>query len=185
MKKYFSIILLLTILGSYSQKLDSLQYKYGHLYYHSYGKGETIIMLSGGPGNHALQLESVALKLSSTYRVILLEQRGTGLSMPKELDSSTINLKGAINDVNLLMAHLKIKKTILFGHSWGGNLALIYASQFPQKIKSLILLAPGYIGMGWPNYRLFVDNMISKLSNEQKEQLLSLSKKGQSNDTSE
>lgn len=159
---------------TFGQQLDSIQYEYGHLYYHTYGKGETIVMLSGGPGNNALQLESVALKLSTKYRVILLEQRGTGMSIPTKLDSTTINLKAAINDVNLLLKHIKLKKTILVGHSYGGSLAMIYASQFPQKVKSVVLIAPGYFGMGWPMYNLCIDNTFSKLGRIEKDRLFEL-----------
>lgn len=104
MKKYISTILFLTFLSTtFGQQLDSIKYEYGRLYYHSYGKGETIVMLSGGPGNNALQLESVALKLSANYRIVLLEQRGAGMSIPTQFDSTTITLKASISDINLLL----------------------------------------------------------------------------------
>ena len=175
MKKYILTILFLGLMSlTFSQQLDSIKYEYGHLYYRTYGKGETIVILSGGPGSNALQEEVVALKLSENYRAILLEQRGTGLSIPTKFDSTTITLNAAIKDINLLLAHLKISKTILLGHSWGGSLAMIYASQFPQKVKSLVLIAPGYFGMGWPMYSLCVDNLMSKLGKQEKERLFEL-----------
>ncbi len=134
MKKFISTIILILVLADvYGQKLDSIAYKYGHLFYHSYGNGETIIMLSGGPGNNALQLESVALKLSQKNRVVLLEQRGTGRSIPSKFDEETINIKSALSDINLLLDHLNLKNAIILGHSYGAELAIIYAFNFPRK----------------------------------------------------
>ena len=144
-KSVLTIILILILTNVYGQKLDSIAYKYGHLFYHSYGNGETIIMLSGGPGNNALQLESVALKLSQKNRVVLLEQRGTGRSIPTKFDKETINIKSALSDINLLLGHLNLKSAIFLGHSYGAELAIIYASQFPEKVKSTILISPGII----------------------------------------
>lgn len=144
MKKFVpTIIFLLVLVNVYGQKLDSIAYAYGHLFYHSYGNGETIILLSGGPGNNAMQLESVALKLSQKNRVVLLEQRGTGRSMPTKFDEETINIKSAVDDINLLLDHLNLKKAIFLGHSYGAELVTIYASQFPEKVKATILISPG------------------------------------------
>jgi proline iminopeptidase len=178
--QFFVTFFLIAYFSTFGQQLDSIKYEYGHLYYHTYGKGETIVMLSGGPGNNALQLESVAVKLSNKYRIILLEQRGTGKSIPTKFDSTTITLKAALNDINLLLKHLKIQKTILLGHSYGGSLALIYASQFPEKTKSLVLIAPGYFGMGWKMQSLCIDNYYTKLSNIEMERVFELNQKGDS-----
>ncbi len=144
MKKIsFSIILLLVFGNIHGQKLDSIAYDYGQLFYHSYGSGEAIIMLSGGPGNNAMQLENVAVKLAQKHRVVLLEQRGTGQSIPTKFDEETINIKSAIDDINQLLDHLNLKSAIFFGHSYGAELAVIYASQFPERVKSTILISPG------------------------------------------
>src|SRR5688500_5040422 len=88
-------------LSSFAQKIDSIKYNNGFLFYHEYGKGETIVLLTGGPGNNCTQLADMATKLSEVSRVILLEQRGTGLSIPHPFDSTTINLQTALSDINL------------------------------------------------------------------------------------
>jgi len=66
---------------SFAQKIDSIKYRNGFLFYHEYGKGETIILLTGGPGNNSSQLADMATKLSAKNRVILFEQRGTDLKI--------------------------------------------------------------------------------------------------------
>ena len=114
-----------------AQKIDSIKYNYGYLYYHEHGVGEPIIILSGGPGGSYLQQEEVAIELGKKYKSILLEQRGTGRSVPNPFDSTTINLQSAIDDLNLLLKHFKLQKAILLGHSWGAMLAMSFAAFYP------------------------------------------------------
>ncbi|SKA46820.1 Pimeloyl-ACP methyl ester carboxylesterase [Chitinophaga eiseniae] len=143
----FSILLALllsaTLLSS-AQTTDSIRTSWGHLYYHLYGKGEPVLVLSGGPGNSCLQQAGVATELGKTHQAILLEQRGTGLSIPVPLDSTTINLKAAVDDVRLLLDHLRLPRVTIYGHSWGAMLAMNFAVTYPQRVKKLVLACPGY-----------------------------------------
>src|SRR5882762_11042304 len=131
-----------------AQKTDSIKYSNGYLYYHEYGKGETVVLLTGGPGNNCSQLADMATKISTNKRVILLEERGTGLSIPEPLDSNTVNLQTAVSDLNLLLDHLGLKEAMICGHSWGATLALYYASAFPERVKTLIIISPSSMLMG-------------------------------------
>jgi len=149
-KNYFSIIVLTTlalVITPYceAQKADSLKYDNGFLYYHEYGSKTLppVIILTGGPGNSYAQLEGLAITLSSKFRSILLEQRGTGRSIPVPFDSTTINLNAVTKDLKTLMDGLKLNKSVVLGHSWGGMLAMNFASEFPNKVSQLVLLAPG------------------------------------------
>ena len=68
------------------------------LYYTSTGKGQRVLMLGPGPGYSVNVIKSWADSPSKHFECILLEQRGTGLSSNVKVDSSTINLKRAVND---------------------------------------------------------------------------------------
>jgi proline iminopeptidase len=140
---FFLLFLSLSCVVLFGQKLDSIKHNHGYLYFHEYGKGEPIVILSGGPGLNCMQQKEVAVELGKKYRAILLEQRGTGLSIPTPHDSTTINLKSAHEDINRLLDHLHIDSATLYGHSWGGMLALSYAVHFPNKINSIILVGTG------------------------------------------
>ncbi len=99
--RYFILFILFFVNSDLTaQKTDSIKYDNGFLYYHDYGQGEPIILLSGGPGNNCSQLSEMATVLAKNYRVILLEQRGTGLSIPIPLDSTTINLTTEVSAAN-------------------------------------------------------------------------------------
>lgn len=126
-----------------AQQLDSLKYQYGNLFFHHFGKGDPLILLSGGPGNDCLMLEETATVLGKYYHVVLPQQRGTGRSIPSKLDSATINIKTAVDDLKRILNHLKFGQAIFVGHSWGGMLAMAFASQHPTMVRSLILIAPG------------------------------------------
>lgn len=128
-----------------AQQTDSIKYEHGFLYFHEYGSKNlpVIIILTGGPGNSYRQLEGLAETMSSKFRCIILEQRGTGKSIPNPLDSTTINIQAATQDVDLLLNYLELDKANILGHSWGGMLAMKFASEYPEKVKKLILVAPG------------------------------------------
>ncbi|GAB3550008.1 alpha/beta fold hydrolase [Spirosoma fluminis] len=126
---------------------DSIVLDNAVLYYHTYGSGTPIVILSGGPGIGAFQESDVAENLSKTYRTVLFEQRGTGRSWTKPLDKTTINLTTAIDDLDRLRARLGVDKLSLYGHSWGSMLASAYTAQYPQRVSALILSGPGEINV--------------------------------------
>lgn len=121
----------------------------GELYYRTYGSGEPIIVLHGGPGlNHSYFLPGMA-ELAKNYQVTFYDQRGSGKSHNFEIISRTITLHHFIEDLEALRKNLGYQKFILVGHSWGGLLAMSYALKYPKNLKSLILIgsiAPHKIG---------------------------------------
>ncbi len=166
--KYILLITTMFVLtNACSQTLDSIKYAYGYLYYHEYGKGEPVILLSGGPGVSCNQEQEVAIELSKNCRAILLEQRGTGISIPQPFDSTTINLKAALSDLNLLLDHLHLKEAIIYGHSWGGTLAMAFATNFPKRVKALILTATGPFKVD-NSGRTLILNMNARLSKSER-----------------
>ncbi len=89
-----------------AQQMDSIPFNGGSLFYHVYGKGKPVVILTGGPGISYQQQEEVAIEVGKRHQAILLEQRGTGRSMPTVLDKETVNLNTAVSDLNLLLDHL-------------------------------------------------------------------------------
>jgi len=57
-------------------------------------RGPDVVVLSGGPGLDVDDMASVAERLQGTYRVVFLEQRGTGRSTFPTLDERTLNWQG-------------------------------------------------------------------------------------------
>lgn len=157
---------------------------HGYLYFHHYGKGETIVFLNGGFINHYSQLEEMAKETGKFYHVILTEQRGTGKSIPTQFDSTTLNMKTAVDDIKLVLESLKLKQAIILGHSWGGVLAMAFASQYPQMVKSVILIGPGPFQKYDSAQQIYNHNLWSRLSESEMKKFDSLSVRiGQRNGT--
>lgn len=110
------------------------------IYYAQHGnsKGPPVIFLHGGPGG-STSLASTAFFDPSFYRVVLLDQRGSGKSEPAaELRENTS--QHLVADIEALRAHLGIEVWhMVFGGSWGSTLALLYSQTHPERVGSLVL----------------------------------------------
>lgn len=99
---------------------------------------ETVILLHGGPGVPD-EMTEVRECLASHMQVITFDQRGTGSDRCRKC---TFSLAEYINDINTIAAFFRLDKFHLFGHSWGGLYAQVYAAEFPGRIASLFLCSP-------------------------------------------
>jgi proline iminopeptidase len=115
------------------------------LYYVRSGSGPRVIFLCGGPGYAAALMNPWLDTLANQFESVLFEQRGTGLSKGARLDSTTVNLRRACQDLENLRVHLGDNLVTLCGYSWGAMLGLAYAGQYPSHVRNLVLLAPGPI----------------------------------------
>ena len=100
---------------------------------------ETVILLHGGPGFPSDLLE-VAAMLQPYYQVVTFHQRGTQKSPCPSKDYS---MEAYISDVDAVAAYFGLQRFHLWGHSWGGLYAQIYADKHPEKLLSLFLCCPG------------------------------------------
>jgi proline iminopeptidase len=99
---------------------------------------ETVILLHGGPGV-PMDFSPVAEHLSCNYQVIAFDQRGTGRSPAK---GATYSLDEYLKDLDAVAGHFHLEKFHLFGHSWGGLYAQIYAEKNPHRLLSMFLSSP-------------------------------------------
>ena len=136
------------------------------LHVQEYGHGKPVIILAGGPGLQPTYMEGVWEGLSSKYRCIVLDQRGTGKSILSSVDSASVNMKKYVEDLEALRKYLKLESLTLMGHSWGGMLAMEYAARLPEKTEKLILLDPG--GPTSKFFAYFGDNIRMRLSDDDK-----------------
>ena len=101
-------------------------------------KAETVILLHGGPGV-PMDFSPIAEQLSRKYQVIAFDQRGTGRS---PVNGATYSIDEYLKDIDAIAQHFGVDKFHLFGHSWGGLYAQIYAERNPQKVLSMFLSSP-------------------------------------------
>ena len=72
------------------------------------------------------------------FLVVTFDQRGSGMSRPLgEIEENTT--QNIISDMEKLRVHLKLDKIILFGGFWGAGAALLYAENYPENVKGMVL----------------------------------------------
>lgn len=106
-----------------------------------------VLLLHGGPGVPDY-LSDVSDILRSRLRVIRFDQRGTG---PSTCESDRYELSDYIDDVDAVRRACGVERVSLFGHSWGGLVAQLYAARHPARVEK-ICLCNSSIGLG-PDWR--------------------------------
>ncbi|HEY2023767.1 alpha/beta fold hydrolase [Paraburkholderia sp.] len=99
--------------------------------------GVPIVVLHGGPGSGS-QPGALRLFDLSRFRVVLVDQRGTGASTPhgSVRHNRTDYL---IADLEAIRSRLGIARWGVLGGSWGAALALAYAGQCPQAVTGVVM----------------------------------------------
>ena len=101
--------------------------------------GIPVIFLHGGPCS-GTKPDHRRFFNPEKYRIILFDQRGCGQSTPfGELANNTT--QDLIDDMEAIRQRLGISQWLVFGGSWGGALALLYAQQHPQVVSGLVIRA--------------------------------------------
>ncbi len=115
------------------------QFKGVTFHYVDYGskEGKTILFLHGW-GQNIQMMKPVADAFQKDYRILILDLPGFGESEePKEIWT----LQDYVDCIYDLVSSLDIENPILFGHSFGGKIALLYASCHPT-LKLIVCGSP-------------------------------------------
>ena len=121
-----------------------------------------LLFLQGGPGgrgNRWASLGGWAKAAAADFRILMLDQRGTGLSTP--IDRHTLPARGdaaeqaaylehfradsIVADAELIRAALESPPWTIYGQSYGGFCALTYLSFAPEGLREALItggLAP-------------------------------------------
>jgi len=104
--------------------------------------GKPAVFLHGGPGG-GLVPDYRRLHDPDRYRVVLLDQRGCGRSVPHASDPAAdleVNTTWhLVADLERLREARGIQRWQVLGGSWGSALALAYAERHPERVTELIL----------------------------------------------
>jgi pimeloyl-ACP methyl ester carboxylesterase len=102
-----------------------------------------VMFLHGGPGMYTTagaRSKGAALRAAG-FTTIYFDQAGGGLS--DRIPATQYTMQRAVDDVEALRVALKIEKLVLWGSSYGAELAALYARRFPDRVAGLILTSPG------------------------------------------
>ena len=104
------------------------------------GKGPPTVVLHGGPGAHHDYLLPAVDALARGRTLVYYDQRGGGRS-PVER-SVAVGWRAHVADLEALRTVWGMDRLTLLGYSWGGLLAMLYATEFPGRVAQLALVAP-------------------------------------------
>ncbi|MEE8869736.1 MAG: prolyl aminopeptidase [Acidipropionibacterium acidipropionici] len=107
-------------------------------------EGKPVVFLHGGPGGGGGTTRRQFFA-PDRYRIVVLDQRGCGLSTPHVAQARTpeemaTNTTGnLVADLERVRLELGIETWQVFGGSWGSCLALAYAEAHPGHVSELVL----------------------------------------------
>ena len=138
-----------------------------------------LVFLQGGPGHEAgrpaTPPEGWVKRALDDYRLLLLDQRGTGRSTPigdipgetPEAQAEYMTLFRAdsiVRDAELIRQELEVERWSVLGQSFGGFCAMTYLSYFPDGLRE-VLITGGLSPIGRPVddvYRATYTRMIER-----------------------
>jgi pimeloyl-ACP methyl ester carboxylesterase len=127
------------------------------VHYQQAGKGPDLTLIHGLCANLAFWYLTVVPKLAESFRVTVYDLRGHGLTQRLPRGYRAIDLA---TDLGRLLDHLGIASAHLVGHSFGGAVALAFAIQQPQRVRTLTLadawiptLQPAPLARSRPRWR--------------------------------
>lgn len=104
-------------------------------------EGKPAVFLHGGPGGGCWPGARRFFD-PARYRVVLLDQRGCGRSLPHASESPDLSANTTwhlVSDLERLREARGITRWLVFGGSWGSALALAYAETHPDRVSELVV----------------------------------------------
>jgi pimeloyl-ACP methyl ester carboxylesterase len=134
----------------------------------SKGTNDPFVVLAGGPGQAASEVlgivDATFRRLRNTRDVVIIDQRGTGLSHPiqcdiqddietleeysasvlacknaQTLDVREFHFENVIRDMEEIRKSLGYEKLNLWGVSWGTRTAAQYLRRYPDNVRSIVV----------------------------------------------
>jgi pimeloyl-ACP methyl ester carboxylesterase len=102
-----------------------------------------IIYLHGGPGMYTedRRIEQGQVFRDAGFTTIYYDQIGGGQSA--RIPATNYSLARMIADLEALRMSLGQEKIILWGNSWGAQLAVLYGQAYPGRVAGFVLTSPG------------------------------------------
>jgi len=116
----------------------------GHVAYQVIGDGpRDLVFVPNWGSNVDVMWEEPSLahflrRLATFSRLLCFDKRGTGVSDPVTLDALP-TLEQWMEDVRSVMNAVGSSRTVLLGDSEGGQMAMLFAATYPERVSALIL----------------------------------------------
>nr|AKJ87260.1 hypothetical protein [uncultured organism] len=115
--------------------MPKLQINDFNMYYQESGQGEPLFLIPGFSANHHMW-DNIVPMLTDKFRVIQLDNRGSGLS---DVPDEFFSIEQMADDIAMLAEHLHIKQAFFIGNSMGGAIVQALAANHPHLTKAIVL----------------------------------------------
>src|SRR5690606_4716416 len=105
--------------------------------YEVMGEGDEVVLLEAGGGGGLADWPVIFDRLSKETKVIRYSRVGNGNS---EKPDTHFVVEDYVHHLNSLLAELDIPKVINVAHSYGGNVARVFAAKHPEIVEALLLI---------------------------------------------
>jgi pimeloyl-ACP methyl ester carboxylesterase len=106
---------------------------------HCQGEGQPVYLIGGGPAFTTWNLEPIQQQLQNHFKVCRWDMRGVGDNADLELQADVPALQQWLEDMAEVLPD---EPVVLWGHSWGALQSLLFARQYPHRVKALVLNNP-------------------------------------------
>jgi proline iminopeptidase len=118
------------------------------LWYETEGRGEPLVLVSGGPGDPHSVFHLFFSRLADRQQIVYFDEFGVGKS-DRAKSSREYSFTHDVENLEGLRKALGLARMNLLGQSYGGMVAQAYALKYPQFIERLILVDSFYSGQMW------------------------------------
>ncbi len=122
------------------------------MFYDVRGEGEVVVFIHGGFPSLDMHLRAQSsgkwgweMDFTSDFRFVMYDRRGCWLSSRPESD---YDIENQARDLSELLDHLEVEKAHVIGSSAGGPIAMLFATIYPERVKTLVLA--GTAANLWP-----------------------------------
>ncbi|HEY3485929.1 MAG TPA: alpha/beta hydrolase, partial [Ilumatobacteraceae bacterium] len=112
-------------------------------WYDESGRGDDLVLLIHGSMDRSGGLLKLGRRLTDRVRVIRYDRRGYGRSVPCD------GPFGIVHQVDDAEAVLAGRRAVVFGHSYGGNVALALAARRPDLVRAVAVYEPPLSWFDW------------------------------------
>jgi proline iminopeptidase len=103
-----------------------------------------LLVLHGGPGQGCYDFMAMqGDRLATELRVVGLDQRGVDRSVPLP-EGASVSVADLVADCEAVRQALGIARWVVYGQSFGGMLALRYATAHPEVVSAVVFENPAW-----------------------------------------
>lgn len=113
----------------------------------------TLLLLHGGPGSDHSGFKPFFSRAAEYAQVVYLDLRGNGRSEAGSPEQWS--LQQWADDVRAFCEALSVDAPIVLGHSFGGIVAMVYATRFPDHPSKLVLSSTSTQPVGERSFAVF------------------------------